>query len=58
MSLVAGCARRKACEARRDACMYEKQSLEQDLDLLRQYRDNDTVVDNRTGVTGQEFRAR
>ena len=49
------CFCRRECEDRRDAWKQEMQSCEQDLALLKQYRDTDTATDPKTG---QSHRAR
>ena len=45
-------------EERQDALAHEMQSLEGDRSLLKQYRDNDTVVDPRAGAGAQVEKAR
>ncbi|KAL0023988.1 hypothetical protein WJX77_006444 [Trebouxia sp. C0004] len=51
-------ATRMACEERCAALNHEIQSLEQDLNLLKQYRDGDCVIDPTPGGRGQVLRAK
>lgn len=56
--LVTSAACRQAIEERQDALTHELQSLEEDRNLLKQYRDTDTVVDPRAGAEAKVERAR
>ena len=46
---MADCLCRASCEQRWDAFNHEMQSLEQDLALLKQYREDNAVTDPRSG---------
>ncbi|KAL0054332.1 hypothetical protein WJX82_007216 [Trebouxia sp. C0006] len=51
-------ATRLACEERYAALSHEIQSLEQDLNLLKQYREGDCVIDPTPGGRGQVLKAK
>lgn len=56
--MIIACMYRGQCQERQDSLSHEIQSLEQDLNLLKQYRDGDCVVDPSPGGRGQILRAK
>ena len=56
--MIIPCMYRGQCQERHDALNHEIQSLEQDLNLLKQYRDGDCVVDPSPGGQGQILMAK